>query len=101
MMGLGRTGSAASNGSGDYVVSFSTAASVRRLAATRTLETSELSNGEMDALFQAVVETTEEAIYNSLFAATTMSSRGGTVEALPLDRVREILGRYGVRPGGR
>jgi D-aminopeptidase len=50
----------------------------------------------MSALFQAVVEATEEAIYNSLFKATTVTSRGRTVEALPLDRLRAILTKYGV-----
>lgn len=100
MLGLGRTGSAASNGSGDYVVAFSTAESVRRRGGG-PLETVELPNGEMDALFEAVVEATEEAIYNSLFMATTVTSHGGTVQAIPIDRVREILARSGIRPPGR
>ncbi len=103
IMGLARTGSSASNGSGDYVIAFSTAAEVRRpqtlgaAPAPRALRTtSELSNDAMSPLFQAVVEATEEAIYNSLFMATTVTSRGRTVEAIPLDRVREILKKYGV-----
>ena len=50
-----------------------------------------LANGAMSPLFLAVIEATEEAIYNSLFRATTTSGRGGTVEALPLDRTLEIL----------
>ncbi|HEX8848874.1 MAG TPA: P1 family peptidase [Gemmatimonadaceae bacterium] len=102
LMGLARTGSSASNGSGDYVVAFSTAASVRRVqpagaAAPRgpaTLTTTELANDETSALYQAVVEATEEAIYNSLFMATTTTARGRTVRALPLDSVRAILRRY-------
>ena len=98
MLGLGRTGSAESNGSGDYAIAFSTAASVRRSANARILSTSEISNNDADALFQAVVEATEEAVYNSLLMATTVTSRGGTVEALPLDRVRELLVRAGIRP---
>jgi D-aminopeptidase len=98
MLGFGRTGSSASNGSGDYVIAFSTAASVRRSGTGTNLTTTELTNGEVDAVFQAVVESTEEAIYNSLFMATTVTSRGGTVEAIPLDRVREILARSGIRP---
>ena len=98
MLGLGRTGSAESNGSGDYAIAFSTALAVRRSSTARTLATSEVSNAEMDAVFQAVVEATEEAVYNSLFAATTVSSRGGTVDALPLDRVRELLARAGIKP---
>jgi D-aminopeptidase len=98
MMGLGRTGSSASNGSGDYIIAFSTAASVRRQAGARSLTTTELGNEDVSALFQAVVEATEEAVYNSLFAATTVTSRGGTVEAIPLARVRELLERAGIRP---
>ena len=104
IMGLSRTGSAASNGSGDYVLAFSTAESVRRhapAAGTSPLEaakrtTTELTNDAMSALFQAVVESTEEAIYNSMFRATTVTSRGRTIEALPIDRVREVLRKYGI-----
>ena len=106
IMGLSRTGSAASNGSGDYVLAFSTADGVRRrlpapgenARASMLRSTQDLANDATSALFQAVVEATEEAIYNSLFAATTTSSNGRTIEALPLDRVREILKKYGV-PG--
>jgi D-aminopeptidase len=110
IMGLARTGSSASNGSGDYVIAFSTAASVRRhvrLSGTpdtaRVRAVADLRNDDMSGLFQAVVESTEEAIYNSLFMATTVSARGRTVEAIPLDRVREVLARYGVarKPGSR
>ncbi|MBA2626742.1 MAG: P1 family peptidase, partial [Gemmatimonadales bacterium] len=96
MMGLGRTGSTASNGSGDYVIAFSTAAQVRRAFGARRLTTTELGNDDMSPLFGAVVEATEEAIYNSLFMATTVRARGATVEAIPLDRVREVLGKYRV-----
>lgn len=95
MLGVGRTGSSASNGSGDYVIAFSTAESLRR-APGAAAQGTELGNDEVSALFQAVVEATEEAIYNSLFMATTVSSRSATVEAIPLDRVREILRRHGV-----
>ena len=56
----------------------------------------ELANDDVSALFQAVVEATEEAIYNSLFMATPVTSRGGTVEPIPLDRVREVLRKYRV-----
>jgi D-aminopeptidase len=86
IIGLGRTGSVAANGSGDYVIAFSTSSDVRRPQVRHPI--SELANEDMTALFQATVEATEEAIYNSLFAATTVSSRGGSVEALP---VREVL----------
>lgn len=104
IMGLARTGSSASNGSGDFVIAFSTAKEVRRAPANiarndstrRMLNTAELPNDDMSALFEGVIEATEEAIYNSLFMATTVTSRGRTVEAIPLDRVREILSRYHV-----
>ncbi len=96
MMGLGRTGSTASNGSGDYVIAFSTAPEVRRAFGAKRLTSAELGNDEMSWLFGAVVEATEEAIYNSLFMATTVRSKTATVEAIPLDRVREVLKRYRV-----
>jgi len=101
IMGLARTGSSASNGSGDYVIAFSTAESVRRAFDARRVTTTEVANEDMSGLFQAVVEATEEAIYNSLTMATAVSSRGRTVEPLPLDRVREILARYGITPSAR
>ena len=96
MMGLGRAGSSASNGSGDYALAFSTAASVRRAFDAPRLTTTELANEDMSAVFQASVDAVEEAIYNSLFMATTVTGNGQTVEAIPLDRVREILARYGI-----
>jgi D-aminopeptidase len=104
IMGLARTGSSASNGSGDFVIAFSTAKEVRRNPANlirsdstrRMLTTAELPNDDMSALFEGVVEATEEAIYNSLFMATSVTQRGRTVDAIPLDRVREILARYNV-----
>ncbi|MFL5465980.1 MAG: P1 family peptidase [Gemmatimonadaceae bacterium] len=99
LMGLARTGSIASNGSGDYVISFSTATSVRRPRDAARLTTTEIGNTEeLSALYEAVIEATEEAIYNSLFKATTVRGKGGTVEAIPIDRVKEILDRYGIRP---
>lgn len=101
IMGLARTGSSASNGSGDYVLAFSSSPAVRRLvqqggAAPQVRQVEDLGNDAMSALFQGVVEATEEAIYNSLFKATTVTSRGRTIEALPLDRLREILAKYNV-----
>ena len=96
VMGLARTGSFAGNGSGDYVISFSTAAGVRRRPGDGVRTVEDLSNGDMSALFQATVEATEEAIYNSLFRATTVSSRWGTREALPIEDVVEVLERHGV-----
>ena len=91
MLGLGKTGSVASNGSGDYVIAFSTHPDVRRSAVVPRGRVAELANEEMSTLFQAAVEATEEAIYNSLFVATTVSSRRGTVEALPVTEVLRIL----------
>jgi D-aminopeptidase len=99
MMGLARTGSWAANGSGDYAIAFSTAASVRRAVAVEAhgpampplRQAEDVGNDAMSALFQAAVEATEEAIVNSLLMATTVSSALGTVEAIPLDRVRALF----------
>ena len=99
MLGLARTGAAGSNGSGDYAIAFSTAPElrIRNLPNERTKPSAALlSNEAMSPLFLAVIEATEEAIYNSLFRATTTTGRGHTVEALPIDRTLEILKKYGV-----
>ena len=99
LMGLARTGSIASNGSGDYVISFSTAPAVRRQRDAARLSTTEIGNTEeLSGLYEAVIEATEEAIYNSMLKATTVTAKGGTVEAIPIDKVKEILSRYGIRP---
>lgn len=94
LSGLARTGASMTNGSGDYVIAFSTAESVRRREseAPRTVE--RLPNDELSPLFQAVAEATEEAIYNSLFKAVTVEGHRGTVEALPLEPTLEILREY-------
>lgn len=97
LMGLAHTGSSASNGSGDYVIAFSSNLAMRRTANTRRAAVQELENDEMSPLFQAVVEATEEAIYNSLFMATPVTSKLGTIEPLPLDKVKVILRKYGVK----
>ena len=93
MLELGRTGAAGSNGSGDYVIAFSTAQQVRIRSndkvSTRHIEL--LSNDAMSPLFLAVIEATEEAVYNSLLRATTMTGRGHTVDALPIEKTTEIL----------
>lgn len=102
MMGLARTGSAGSNGSGDYAIAFS---SVRSTAQKNRdqLEQTIVANDQMSPLFLAVIEATEEAVYNSLFRATTVTGSGHTVKALPLDRTLEILRRHNAlapsRPG--
>jgi len=90
LAGLARTGSSMSNGSGDYVIAFSTVP-VADLTGHPTV-----GNNAMSPLFQAVIEATEEAIYNSLFLATTVSGHRGIAEALPLDSTAAILKRYGV-----
>lgn len=94
MLGLGRTGGSGSNGSGEFVIAFSTAKEVRRVWDAKRYTTTELSNEESSALFEAVIEATEEAIYNSMLKATSVSANGRTVEALPIEKVKEILARY-------
>jgi D-aminopeptidase len=96
IMGLARTGSFAGNGSGDYVIAFSTAASVRREPGRLPEAPGEIGNDAMSGIFQAVVEATEEAIYNSLFKATDVTGMGRTADALPIDETVEVLRRYGV-----
>ncbi len=93
--GIARVGGFSSHGSGDYVIAFSTAPGLRvpyeggGPALTREV----LRGNALNPLFLAVIEATEEAILNSLFRATTVTSRFGTAEALPLERVRELLDR--------
>ena len=95
IMGLGRTGSYASNGSGDYVIAFSTHPDVRKpRISAEPLMTPELSNGAMSSLFAAVAEATEEAIYNAIFKATTVSSTRGELTAVPIDELLAILRKY-------
>lgn len=98
MLGLARTGGIASNGSGDYVIATSTAKSVRMndsgLEALR--ESKELKSGNLDVIFEAVIEATEEAIINSLFAAETVSGfKSRTVEALPIKKTLDIMKKFG------
>jgi D-aminopeptidase len=96
MLGLARTGSPSTNGSGDYVIAFSTAAQNRiKFGETAPRRIEQLPNDSMSPLFLACVEATEEAIYNSLLRATTVTGRSGTtVEALPIERTVEILKKY-------
>lgn len=95
VMGLARTGSYASNGSGDYVLAFSTANQVRRTTTPGVLRVDDLHNERMSGLFEAAVEATEEAIYNSLLKAVTVTGNGRTVQALPLAETLEVLRRHG------
>lgn len=97
MMGLARTGADGSNGSGDYAIAFSTALDVRRRTADAGSRGRRvLADDAVSPLFQATIEATEEAIYNSLFRATSVTARGRTVEAIPIDSLRAILARFGV-----
>jgi D-aminopeptidase len=95
MMGLARTGSFAHNGSGDYVIAFSTDQDVRRPRSSRSpVTTPELVNESMSPLFAATAEATEEAIYNAILKATTVESSRGRLEAIPLDETVAILKKY-------
>jgi D-aminopeptidase len=97
MMGLAKTGGIASNGSGDYVIAFSTNPGLRvpHSSAEKTQTITLLRNDEMSPLFMAVIEATEEAILNSLFKAETIQGKEGhTIEALPLEKVLPILKKH-------
>lgn len=85
MFGLARTGSSGANGSGDYGIAFSTARN----------PSTPVANDDMSPLFVAVIDATEEAIYNSLLRAVTVTGNGHTVAALPIERTLEILRRHG------
>ena len=94
-LGLGRNGSIASNGSGDIFIAFSTAHKNIGTEAGGLYDLKMLGNADLDLLFQATVEATEEAVVNAMVAAETMTGRNGrTVHALPHDRLREILREY-------
>tara|TARA_B110000977_G_C11023165_1_gene472121 strand:- start:12 stop:1208 length:1197 start_codon:yes stop_codon:yes gene_type:complete len=95
IMGLARTGSFASNGSGDYVVAFSTDPKVRKPRVSELPVTVEvLVNESMTPLFAATAEATEEAIYNAIFKATTVSSSRGELQAIPISDLMGILEKY-------
>jgi len=95
VFGLARTGSSYSNGSGDFAIAFTTAPALRtrsgaRLPVVRTI----LPTDGVSGLFEAALEATEEAVYNSLFRATTVTAGPRTAEAIPIDRIRELLASY-------
>ena len=98
LFGLARTGSSASNGSGDYVLAFSTSPDVRRNPDSTLVTATELGNDAMSALFQAVTEATEEALYDAMLMATPVETRSNKVMPLPIDSVRAILRNHGIRP---
>ncbi len=92
VFGLGRTGSSYSHGSGDFAIAFSTSPDQRSRFADATLRTRQvLPTDATSPLFEAALEATEEAVYNSLFQATTVRSAIGVAEALPLEPLRELL----------
>jgi len=95
VFGLARTGSSYSNGSGDFAIAFTTAPALRsrsgaRLPVARTI----LPTDGISGLFEAALEATEEAVYNSLFRATTVTAGTRTADAIPIDRIRELLANY-------
>ena len=87
MLGIGRTGGVMSNGSGDYVVAFSTSEQVRRLVGAKTITANSLSNSEMTPLFSAAIEATEEAVYNALIAAKP----AGDYQPMPIKSLMPLL----------
>lgn len=91
LVGLARTGSVMSNGSGDYVIAFSTAKENRRDPDAAVQSASSVASSNMTPLFQASAEATEEAIINSLFRAHTVQGDQGTAAALPLETVLKAL----------
>lgn len=102
LMGVSRTGAAGTNGSGDYAIAFSTHESLR-IEAGRPYrrEATLLATDGLSPLFLATIEATEEAVYNAILKATTVSGNGITVEAIPIDAVMESLRRHGFASGPR
>ena len=100
MLGVARTGSPATHGSGDYVIAFSTAESMRSQFGSAVISSRPFfPEDELTAVFEATVEATEEAIYNSLLKATTTTGRDGrTVEAIPIQVVKDLIQKYHYSP---
>lgn len=95
IFGLGRTGSAYSNGSGDFAIAFSTSPEVRsRFGETAARAHATLPTDAVSPLFQAALEATEEAVYNSLLQATSVTSKSGSAQAIPVDELRALLNQY-------
>jgi D-aminopeptidase len=92
---LARTGSTYSNGSGDFAIAFSTHPSLRVGPATTQQVRTVLPTDAVSGLFEATLDATEEAVYNSLLKATTTTGNSRTVQAIPIDRLRDILKKYG------
>jgi D-aminopeptidase len=99
LVGVGRTGSVMENGSGDYVIAFSTHPGVRRRSPEPRRTVVDLANDSLSELFRAAADATEEAIYNSLFMATTVRSRNATVDELPVaETLRFLKERHALVP---
>ena len=99
-LAFGKVGSFSSNGSGDYSIAFSTHPELRILYSSKEIEKTvpEVSNYHMSPLFLAVVEATEEAIYNSLFMAMDMTGqKGRAMKALPIEKTLKIMDAYKAR----
>lgn len=98
LFGLARTGASYGSGSGDFSIAFSTSPERRVYYGEKDVRKhAVLPHSQLSPLFQAALEATEEAVYNGLFQATTTSGMGRTYEALPIDRVRQILKKYGIK----
>ena len=95
-LGLARTGSASGNTSGDIILAFSTGNAVPMNDPRRVLDAKLLSTDHVDPIFRATVEATEEAVVNALMKGETMTGiNGNTVYALPYDRLRQVMAKYG------
>jgi D-aminopeptidase len=95
-LGLARTGTASGNTSGDIILAFSTGNAVPMNGAARVMDARLLSTDHVDPLFRATVEATEEAVVNALMKGATMTGiNGNTVYALPYDRLRQVMAKYG------
>ena len=92
---LARTGSTYSNGSGDFAIAFSTHPSLRVTAASGPQQRAVLPTDSVSSLFEAALDATEEAVYNSLLKAVDTTSNGQTVRALPVERLKELFAKYG------
>ncbi len=93
--GLARTGTPSTVSSGEFVIAFSTANTIPRRTEDGTFPITMLANRRMDALYQAVIEATEESILNSMTTAvTTIGKKGNTIHAIPLDRLQDVMKQY-------
>jgi len=94
--GIARTGTPSTQSSGEFVIAFSTANIIPRKTEDGTFTVRMISNNRMNALYQAVIEATEEAIINAMTTAvTTVGKNGNTIHAIPLARLQEIMQKYG------